>query len=337
VAQKYVFDPIGFVIATVITFLFVGFAFHWFDGIIAFTWLSIQVLVAFLIIGGMIYLIYHLINRSKYGETLSQYTRPWIGIVLIISLIIYAEYFFLIYGFHDGFTIAAISYQVVMAAVIFCLVATPLILVKPFISTKTGIYILGTFVIGTILGTLSENYGGNWIGRVFFIWIFISMIFIILYLIIPEIIAEKAKNQFVKTYNDEPQIRSHFTGNKITIYDIDNMEGIEFELVLKALFQNRGYSVDLTPPTNDQGADLILSKPGVKISVQAKNKSGNIGNDAVQQVVASLNYYKTQRGIVVCSSYFTNSAITLANHNNVELWDRDKLIEMLNQYPVSNY
>jgi hypothetical protein len=328
---------VGLFIAIALGFIIFGFIFHWFDGIIAFTWLSIQVLVVFLIIGGVIYLIYRLINRSKYGETLNQYTRPWIGIVLIISLFIFAEYFFFRYGFHDGLTVATISYQVVMAAVIFCIVATPLILEKSYISTKNAMNILCSFIIGTILGTLSENYGGNWIGRVFFIWLFISMIFVILYLIIPEIIAEKAKNQFVKTYNDEPQIRSHFTGNKITIYDIDNMEGIEFELVLKALFQNMGYSVDLTPPTNDQGADLILSKPGVKISVQAKNKSGNIGNDAVQQVVASLNYYKTQRGIVVCSSYFTNSAITLANHNNVELWDRDKLIEMLNRYPVSNY
>jgi hypothetical protein len=323
--------------ALVLGFIIYGIIFHWFDGVISFIWLSIQVLVVFLIIGGVSYLIYYLINRSKYGETLSQYSRPWIGIVLIISLFIFAEYLFLKYGFLDGFTVAAISYQVVMAAVIFCIVATPLILEKSYISTKNAMYILCSFIIGTILGTLSENFGGNWVGRVFFIWFFISMIFVILYVIVPEIIAEKAKNQYIRNYNDEPQIRSRFTGNKITIHDIDGMEGIEFELVLKALFQNMGYSAVITPPTNDYGADLILSIPGQRISVQAKNWEGNVGIDAVQQVVSTLKHYDTQRGIVVCSSDFTNQAITLAASNHVELWNRDKLIEMLNRYPVSNY
>ena len=42
------------------------------------------------------------------------------------------------------------------------------------------------------------------------------------------------------------------------------------------------------------GADLILSKYGEKISVQVKNWGANVGNDAIQQVVDSLKYYKTQ-------------------------------------------
>jgi HJR/Mrr/RecB family endonuclease len=121
----------------------------------------------------------------------------------------------------------------------------------------------------------------------------------------------------------------------VTIYDIDKMDGIEFELVLKTLFENIGYSVELTPPTNDQGADLILKKFGDKISVQAKNWTANVGNDAVQQVVGSLKFYKTKRGMVITSSDFTNQAITLAAHNHVELWNRDKLIEMIAKYPVS--
>ncbi len=344
--KQYEIDPIGFLFATGITFIVLGYIFHWFDGIISFIWLLIQVLVVFLIIGGVIYLIYHLINQSKYGVTLRQFTRPWIGIVLIISLIIYAEYLFFRYGFQDGFTIAVICYQVFLAIVILCLVASPLILEKSFISTKYGIYILSFFIIGTVLGTISEDYGGYWAGRVFLISLIFSTIFIGFKFIIPVIISELDKEKtpigkkpIVIPKYEPPQFPAgfpagHITGNKITIYDIDKMEGIEFESILKTLFENMGYSVYLTPITNDYGADLILSKFGERISVQAKNTSANVGIGAVQEVVGSLKIHKTQLGWVVCSSYFTNQAITLANLHHVELWDRDKLNEMLNRYPI---
>jgi HJR/Mrr/RecB family endonuclease len=119
----------------------------------------------------------------------------------------------------------------------------------------------------------------------------------------------------------------------ITIDDIDKMEGTEFERFLKKLFENMGYSAELTNHT-DMGADLIISKSGERISVQAKRWSANVGNDAIQAVVGSLKVYKTQRGLVVTSSDFTNPAIYQAHHNHVELWNRDKLIEMITKYPV---
>jgi HJR/Mrr/RecB family endonuclease len=130
-------------------------------------------------------------------------------------------------------------------------------------------------------------------------------------------------------------ITSGDSQNKITLSDIDKMDGVEFELFLKKLFQNMSYSVDLTPTTNDMGADLILSKSGERISVQAKNWSANVGNSAIQEVVGSLKYYQTQRGIVISSSDFSNQAITLAHHNRIELWNRNKLNEMITKYPVS--
>jgi len=133
---------------------------------------------------------------------------------------------------------------------------------------------------------------------------------------------------FIK--REQPQIFRRL----ITIDDIDIMEGTEFERFLKKLFENRGYSVELTTHTIDMGADLILSKSGERISVQAKRWVGNVGNDAIQAVVGSLKVYKTQRGMVVTNSEFTSAAIVQAYHNNVELWNRDKLIEMINKYPV---
>jgi hypothetical protein len=122
--------------------------------------------------------------------------------------------------------------------------------------------------------------------------------------------------------------------NVITMTDIDKMEGVEFEKYLKKMFERMGYFVELTPHTSDMGADLILSKQGEKISVQAKNWANNVGNDAVMQVVGSLKFYKAQSGMVITSSDFTTAAKTLAHHNNVELWNREKLIEMMDRNPI---
>ena len=126
------------------------------------------------------------------------------------------------------------------------------------------------------------------------------------------------------------------SGYNITMHDIDNMSinGKEFEEFLKILFENMGYSVQLTRHSRDFGADLILSKQGQKISDQAKNSASSIGNDAVQQVYGSLSVYQTQKGIVVTNNYFTKHATHHASYTHTELWDRDKLEAMLSQYPV---
>ena len=135
--------------------------------------------------------------------------------------------------------------------------------------------------------------------------------------------------EYLLIKQEQPQMPRYIT----TIDDIDKMEGTEFERFLKKLFENMGYSAELTNHT-DMGADLIISKSGERVSVQAKRWSANVGNDAIQAVVGSLKVYKTQRGMVVTSSDFTNPAIYQAHHNHVELWNRDKLIEMITKYPV---
>lgn len=41
--------------------------------------------------------------------------------------------------------------------------------------------------------------------------------------------------------------------------------------------------------------------------------------------VVGINHYKLQKGVVITSNYYTNSAKVLADSNNVILWDRDLL------------
>ena len=59
----------------------------------------------------------------------------------------------------------------------------------------------------------------------------------------------------------------------IDIGDFEKLNGYEFEGYLKNLFKLLGYTVLKTRLSNDQGADLIISKDNEKIVVQAKKVS----------------------------------------------------------------
>jgi len=132
---------------------------------------------------------------------------------------------------------------------------------------------------------------------------------------------------FVYIYSKATIKRNKYLRSGINI--IDKMEGDIFEEFLLAHFQKLGYKGRTTTKTNDYGADLILKKDGEKIVVQAKRYSNKVGIAAVQQILGAKEYYKANKCIVVTSNFFTPNAINLANSSGVELWDRNKLIEIM--------
>lgn len=108
--------------------------------------------------------------------------------------------------------------------------------------------------------------------------------------------------------------------------DIDTLTGKEFEEYLEVFFKQRGYHVHRTPYQGDFGADLILRQGEVKTVVQAKRYNRRVGVKAIQEAVAAKQYYHCEQVMVVTNSYFSSQAQTLAKANQVELWDRDKLV-----------
>lgn len=112
---------------------------------------------------------------------------------------------------------------------------------------------------------------------------------------------------------------------------VDKMSGEEFEVFLLAHFKNVGYSGDTTPKTQDYGADLILTKNGEKLVVQAKRWNYKVGIEAVQQILGAKSYYKASKCLVITNNFFTPNAKNLADSSDVELWDRNKLLEVMSQ------
>lgn len=113
------------------------------------------------------------------------------------------------------------------------------------------------------------------------------------------------------------------------IHEVDRMSGYQFEKYLSTLFKENGYKTRVTKSSGDYGADLIIKKSGITTVVQAKRYNSTVGLKAVQEIVSSVRYYKADKALVVTSNYFSKPAEKLANSNNVELIDRNKLINMM--------
>jgi hypothetical protein len=107
--------------------------------------------------------------------------------------------------------------------------------------------------------------------------------------------------------------------------DVSRFSGMEFEVHVANLLRSQGYEVCGTPQTGDQGADLIAKKSGKMVIIQAKRYQGVVGNSAVQEVIAALQYYGGDEGWVVTNSTFSSSAKALAQKANVRLIDNAAL------------
>ncbi len=118
---------------------------------------------------------------------------------------------------------------------------------------------------------------------------------------------------------------------KSGIVEIDKMEGVQFEQYLGHLFRSQGYKAEVTQAAGDYGADLVLSKDGKRIVVQAKRYSKNVGLKAVQEVRGAVSHYGASAAWVVTNRDYTEQAYKLAKSNNVRLIGREELIEMLLQ------
>ena len=119
--------------------------------------------------------------------------------------------------------------------------------------------------------------------------------------------------------------------------DFANISPIDFEGFIADLFRKMGYRVDLTSATGDYGADLIAAKEMNRIAVQVKryNLNNSVGAPVVQQTLGSMYKYNANKSILVTTSYFTKQAIEQARNAPIELWDREKLYRLIDEYFLS--
>jgi HJR/Mrr/RecB family endonuclease len=112
--------------------------------------------------------------------------------------------------------------------------------------------------------------------------------------------------------------------------EINYMSGLEFERFMANLFRQKGYAVEETKATGDQGVDLLLPDfEGKRIAVQLKRYTGPVGNAAVQATFAGMAHYQANKGWIITTSTFTKSARELARSTSVRLIDGKELAQWL--------
>ncbi|MDA5459397.1 hypothetical protein B816_888 [Weissella confusa] len=100
-------------------------------------------------------------------------------------------------------------------------------------------------------------------------------------------------------------------------------------LVGIVLSEKTGFNYEVTQKSGDQGVDVILRDGEDSIGVQVKRYSSNVGNSAVQEIVAGEKLNGYSQSIVVATAGFTKSAEELAVANGVELIDGHGLYEII--------
>ena len=141
------------------------------------------------------------------------------------------------------------------------------------------------------------------------------------------------KEDIKNTIEPIPKEKENKNDLKFNIYSLDNLSGKGFEEFLKWMFQELGFSVELTKVTADSGVDLVLQKDKEKIAVQAKryNRNTKVSNEVVLKTYGGMGVYKCHKSIIITTSYFTNQAKSDAQKLNIELWDREELSSKIDE------
>lgn len=126
-------------------------------------------------------------------------------------------------------------------------------------------------------------------------------------------------------FSDDSEYKSNI------LEDIDAMDGHLFEYYCADVLRKNGYTqVAVTKGSGDQGVDIIAVKDSIRYAIQCKNYASPLGNKPVQEVTAGKFFYNCHVGVVMTNSTFTTGAQELAQATGVLLWDRNKLIEFIN-------
>ena len=106
---------------------------------------------------------------------------------------------------------------------------------------------------------------------------------------------------------------------KYKLSHVDTMTGLEFEKYVAKYLRNQVYKTNLTEKY-DLGIDIVAVKDGIRYGVQVKRHKGVVGANAVRQAVTALNLYDCDRAIVITNSYFSKTAIRLADSNSCQIF-----------------
>lgn len=138
---------------------------------------------------------------------------------------------------------------------------------------------------------------------------------------------------------------SQTTPRTLNITDIDQLDGNSFETFTALLLSKMGFIAQVTEKRQgDGGIDLIAINNSSGMLVQCKSsQSISIGWDAIKEVVGGAMRYQSKmpsvkfKKVAITNQRFNPTASEQASFNHVELIDRPKIEQMLQQYRITDF
>lgn len=113
------------------------------------------------------------------------------------------------------------------------------------------------------------------------------------------------------------------------VYDLDRLDGHEFEAAVVELFQRLGYSTERGKLSNDEGRDIVLRTADAVIVVECKHQRASVGRPVVQKLHSAIQTFGAREGIIVTTGGFSSGATEYVRQNRlqIQLWDFARLAE----------
>lgn len=119
----------------------------------------------------------------------------------------------------------------------------------------------------------------------------------------------------------------------------------QFEQLIHDLLQNLGYRVEATPRRYDLGYDFVIYRSASTlenttveqiwlVELKYTNITRKVGLDIVRQLYAYSLQQKPNKGLLITNSRLSSEArLFVIQHTELEVWDADKLRQLLAQFP----
>lgn len=124
--------------------------------------------------------------------------------------------------------------------------------------------------------------------------------------------------------------------------DISQFSGSEFEQLIKALLEKEGFiNTVVRGGAGDRGVDIITTKLVDKdikrFFIQCKRWVAKVGSEPIQRLFAERELNGIDYAICVTTSDFTKDGKEAAKQFNVEMWNGEKVLELLNKHFPKKY
>ena len=157
----------------------------------------------------------------------------------------------------------------------------------------------------------------------FFLFLKIKISFVVaLILVVTLIILIKCRNKFFPSF---------ITVEKIQ-WMIEDADPYELENIVANMYKRLGYrNVEVTPPTRDFGADIIMKRKKNKYVVQVKKYSMNnkVSTEDLQKLQGAKEYYRANGMKIVTTGFCSSIALDYAYMHRMEIIDGDELINLM--------